>query len=55
MPDRPARDTVEGPEAADRFTNLLRRVVSVPKDELIKREAAYQHERKAQKPGRKKR
>jgi hypothetical protein len=32
----------EGPDAARRFESTLRRIVSVPKDELKKREEAYQ-------------
>lgn len=35
----------EGPDAAERFTNLLGRVMSVSKDELTKREATYQKQR----------
>ena len=36
----------EGPKAADRFTGLMRRVLSVSKDELAKREADYRKARK---------
>jgi hypothetical protein len=39
----------EGPEAARRFETTLKRIVSVPKDELKKREAAYQKSRRAKK------
>ena len=39
----------EGPEAARRFESTLKRVVSVPKAELVKREAAYQKTRRAKK------
>jgi len=36
----------EGPEAARRFEDTMSRVLSVSKDELLKREAAYQKSRK---------
>lgn len=39
----------EGPEAARRFETTLKRIVSVPKAELVKREAAYQKSRRAKK------
>jgi hypothetical protein len=39
----------EGPEAARRFETTFRRIVTVPKAELVKREAAYQKARKAKK------
>jgi hypothetical protein len=39
----------EGPDAAQRFDDTMRRILSVPKDELTKREAAYQKSR-ADKP-----
>ena len=32
----------EGPDAAQRFDTTMRRILSVPKSELTKREAAYQ-------------
>lgn len=48
------RDTREGPEAARRFESTLKRIVSVPKDELVKREAAYQKSRRAKKTRRSK-
>ena len=35
----------EGPDAARRFESTLKRIVSVPKDELKKREEAYQQSR----------
>lgn len=35
----------EGPEAAERFDRTLSRVLNVSKDELAKREAAYQKSR----------
>jgi hypothetical protein len=37
----------EGPEAARQFESTLKRVLSVPKAELDRREAAYQKQRKA--------
>lgn len=39
----------EGPEAAQRFAQTVRRVLSVSKEELAKREAAYQKTRPARK------
>ncbi len=39
----------EGDAAADRFRSNLTRMLSVPKDELAKREAAYQKSRRARK------
>jgi len=39
----------EGPNAARRFESILKRIVSVPKAELVKREAAYQKSRRAKK------
>lgn len=49
--DGPERDTEphEGPEAARRFKTAMARILSVPKSEIVKREAAYQEQRK-QKP-----
>jgi hypothetical protein len=39
----------EGPDAARRFESTLKRIVSVPKAELVKREAAYKKSRQAKK------
>ena len=39
----------EGPEAARRFEHTLGRVLTVSKDELAKREAAYKRGRRAKK------
>lgn len=36
----------EGPEAAEKFDESMRRIISVPKTELVKREAAYQKSRR---------
>lgn len=44
----------EGPEAARLFELALNRVLSVSKEELNKREAAYKKARKAKKARRKK-
>jgi len=41
-------DYREGPEAADRFENALDRILKVSKEELAKREAAYQKSRRAE-------
>ena len=39
----------EGPDAARRFESVLGGMLSVPKDELAKREAAWKRSRKAKK------
>jgi hypothetical protein len=39
----------EGPDAAKRFESVLGRVLSVSKDELLKREARWKKARKAKK------
>jgi hypothetical protein len=48
---RPERSTeqYEGPDASRRFESTLKRIVSVPKAELVKREAAYQKARRGKK------
>jgi hypothetical protein len=53
----PARRTVlyhEGPEAAARFTGVMRRIVTVSKEELVQRENAARQNRKATKTPRRK-
>lgn len=45
--DDRSRKYVEGPDAAQKFYNSMRRILSVPKTELVKREAAYQKTRRA--------
>jgi len=40
-PDRPRAEYREGAEAAQKFDDSMRRIISVPKTELTKREAAY--------------
>jgi hypothetical protein len=50
MASHPKRvELIEGPDAAQRFESTLRRIVSVPKDELSRREAAYQKSRQPKK------
>lgn len=49
MPSERERGYHEGPDAAKRMTGLMGRVLSVSKDELARREAAYQKSRKAKK------
>jgi len=44
------REYHEGRQAADRFTGVMRRIISVPKEELVKREAEYQKTKPARKP-----
>lgn len=39
----------EGPQAAHRFERTMDRLLSVPKEELAKRETAYQESRKTRK------
>lgn len=49
-PDDPkAGEYHEGPDAARRFNGTMRRVLTVSKAELDKREAAYQKSRRAKK------
>lgn len=43
-------DVHEGPDAARRFEETMGQVLRVPKDELAKREAAYQAARHSKKP-----
>lgn len=40
----------EGADAAQRFESTLSRIVSVPKAELVKREAEYQKSRRIKRP-----
>ena len=51
MPENPKRtaDFVEGTEAAQRFEKTMDRILRVSKQELTKRETAYQRKRRAQK------
>jgi hypothetical protein len=35
-------DTREGPEAATRFENAMRKILAVPRSEMLRREAEYQ-------------
>ena len=48
MPSERARFH-EGPDAGRRFEDTMNRVLSVSKDELTRREAAYKKSRKAKK------
>ncbi|HEX7407778.1 MAG TPA: hypothetical protein VF515_09040 [Candidatus Binatia bacterium] len=41
----PARDMIEGSEALDRFTGAMKKILSVSKDELKRRDAAWRRER----------
>jgi hypothetical protein len=44
---------IEGPEAAKRFDSSMRQIVTVTKEELTRREAAYQktrHPKKTRRP-----
>jgi hypothetical protein len=49
MASNPHAEHQEGPEAAQRFEGTLRRVLTVSKEELTKREAAYKKSRRAKK------
>ena len=49
MEKRKLSEHPEGPEAARRFEDTMRRVLRVSKDELTKREVAYQKSRRAKK------
>jgi hypothetical protein len=40
---KPTPETIEGPEAATRFDALVRKVLSVPHEEIMRREAEYRH------------
>ena len=35
-------DTIEGPEAQRRFTTTMKHILSIPKEEMKRREAEYQ-------------
>ena len=35
-------ETIEGPEAATRFTGAMKHILSVPREEMKRREAEYQ-------------
>jgi hypothetical protein len=37
-------ETIEGPEAAARFDALVRKVLSVPHEEIMRREAEYKRQ-----------
>jgi hypothetical protein len=41
---KPHPETIEGPEAAARFDALARKVLSVPHEEIMRREAEYQRQ-----------
>lgn len=47
--DRQRAEYREGPEAASRFNETMGRVLTVTKEELAKREAAYKKSRRAKK------
>jgi hypothetical protein len=40
-PATPAPETLEGPEAARRFDEGVRQILSVPRSTLVRRERAY--------------
>lgn len=52
MREKPEPEYREGSEAAQRFERAINRVLSVPKDELTKREAAYKEKRRTVKSSR---
>jgi len=47
----PAREMIEGPEAWKRFSEAVKQIVSVPKDELARRDAAWHKARAKVKRG----
>ena len=41
---KPATEYIEGPEAAKRMDATMRAILAVPREEILKREAAYQEQ-----------
>jgi hypothetical protein len=41
---KPHAEPLEGPEAAKRFDALIRKVLSVPHEEIMRREAEYKRQ-----------
>ena len=41
---KPHPEKIEGPEAAARFDAIVRKVLSVPHDEIMRREAEYKRQ-----------
>jgi hypothetical protein len=41
---KPHPETIEGPEAFARFDALVRKVLSVPHEEILRREAEYKRQ-----------
>jgi hypothetical protein len=41
---KPPSEPIEGPEAAARFDALVRKVLSVPHEEIMRREAEYKRQ-----------
>ncbi len=39
---KPRSEMTEGPEAATRFENAMRKIIAVPRSEMVRREAEYQ-------------
>ena len=35
-------ETIEGPEAQTRFTSAMKHILSVPREEMVRRESEYQ-------------
>ena len=44
MKSKPKSECVEGPAAAARFDMLVRKVLSVPREEIMRREAEYKRQ-----------
>ena len=44
---KPAKEYIEGPEAAKRMDATMQAILAVPREEILKREAAYQARAKA--------
>jgi len=41
---KPNAENIEGPEAARLFDTLVRKVLSVPREEILRREAEYKRQ-----------
>lgn len=43
-PMKPSSEPIEGPEATKRFDALVRKLLSVPHEEIVRREAEYKRQ-----------
>ena len=44
MEQQPDVETTEGPEAQRRFTDAMKKILSVPREEILRREAEYKRQ-----------